>query len=401
MKKQLLLQLFMLVAFLGITTNTNLFGQSFVLNGDFAEGLTTNWEHRVIEGNAPFAEENGALKAEIGTAPANWWETGIISLKKDNTFELGQTVRVTFKLETTDTDAKVKCIMHTPEIDVDNPAYSDAVDVVLESGSNVYTVDIKNTHVSRSNYEFNLFFLNSGTFIVDDIAVELVDLGPNLATSASVTTDATEGDITKINDGDITPWSGWGLTSVDAENPTPFWVEFTWDAPQNLNTVIVYTIDNVEYAVNGYAIQYWDGEAYQDFAVVSGNTESSVFSAVSATISTDKLRFIFTDPDETSAWYRVDEIEIYNDASITTAIKSVKPQEIKNVLSVYTIYNETVIEAQEDIQQLQIYSLNGSLVYNRSKSMGTKTHKISSSVFEPGMYLVVVNGINSQKFIVR
>ena len=402
MKTKLLLnetnvfQVLLFIAFFSFTSNNNLCAQSFINNGNFSAGIETDWEHRIKPGNTPFTEETGVLNATIGIAPAGWWETGIISLKKDNTFAIGETVKVTFTLETTEVNAKVKCVLYTPELDVDNPQYSNPIDVQLKVGSHQYTAYITNSTVTRSNYEFNFFFLNSGTFKVDNIEVAIVDFGSNLTAIASVVTDAPDGNISLIKDGDQSPWSGWAATAIDPANPVSYWVEFNWGTAQTLNSAILYTNSSPDYAVNGYTVQYWDGTSYLNLDVVSDNTSQIIISSFSS-ITTEKMRFIFTQPDVASSHYRVEEIEIYNNT--TMAVDDVAS--LEDNFFVYTKPNNIVVTAKESIKQLQIYSLLGTVVYDQKNLGNNGSFNIASDESAKGIYVVRINSKYAKKIIVQ
>lgn len=397
MKKKIF-KLIILLVFVAITMNYNLFGQSLIVNGDFAAGINTNWEHRTGEVGNNFSEQNGGLKAEITKAPSNWWKIGIINFKKDNTITKDQIVMVSFKAETTEKNAKLKLVMYSPEIDANNIAVSFSVDLTLEAGSKVYKIDIPNTQVTRSNWEFNLFFLNIGTFLVDDI--EVIKKGDNLARSATASATASAGvkSPDKAVDGIRDAWSGWEASSENPESPVPQSLDLSWNTAQSLNNVVLYTINNESYALRGYTIQYWDGTTFQDLAIVSGNT-SPYISTYFNTVTTTKIRVRCTNPDIGSAHYRIDEIEVYY--NLTTGVNDMITRNKKNSIIVYTTSNETVVEANENIHQLQVYSMSGTLVFSTSKPIGTSSFRLPPSIVRSGLYVVVVNGVYSQKFIVR
>lgn len=397
MKKKIF-KLIILLVFVAITMNYNLFGQSLIVNGDFAAGINTNWEHRTGEVGNNFSEQNGGLKAEITKAPSNWWEIGIINSQKDNIITKDQIVMVSFKAETTETNAKLKIVMYSPEIDANNIAVSFSLDITLEAGAKVYKVDITNTQITRSNWEFNLFFLNKGSFLVDDI--EVIKKGKNLASTATASATAFAGVKVpdKAIDGIRDAWSGWEASSENPASPVPHSLELSWNTPQSINNVALYTINNESYALRGYTIQYWDGTTYKDIVTVSGNA-SPYISSYFTTVTTTKIRIRCTDPDIGSAHYRIDEIEVYN--NLTTGIKSMISRNKNDSLRVYSLSNEIVVEANEDIHQLQVYSLSGTLAFSTLKSNGTSSFRLPTRILRTGLYVVVVNGVYSQKFIVR
>lgn len=399
MKKNLL-QFIVLLVFGTITTSNNLFGQSLILNGDFSAGINTNWSYRPGYTGNDFSEQDGALKAVITVPPTNWYSIGIMNSQNNNTIAKNQIVLISFKVETTQTNAKLKLVMSSPKIDDNNVALSFTIDVTLDAGSKVYTVEIPNTQATRSNWEFNLFYLNTGTFLIDDIKVTMKN-AVNVATSATATASvsaAGHGPEEAI-DGILDPWTGWNTSTANPDNPLPYWFELTWNTPKSLNNVVIYTINSTSYAIKGYTIQYWDGSAYQNLVTVSGNT-SSYISSYFNTVTTTKIRILCTEPDAATAYYRIDEIEAYN--NITTGINSlITGDNEDSSLLVYTKSNETIFEAKEDIHQLQVYSLSGTMVFTTQQSMGTRSFILSSGILKPGIYLVVVNGVNRQKFSIR
>jgi hypothetical protein len=399
MKKKLV-QFFVLLVFGTITTNNNLVGQSLILNGDFSAGINTNWTYRPGYTGNDFSEQDGALKAVITVPPTEWYSIGIMNSKTNNTIATGQTVLISFKAQTSQANAKLKLVMFSPQIDNNNVNLSFSTDITLNAGSKVYTVELPNTQATRSNWEFNLFYLNTGTFLIDDIKVSMKN-AVNVATSAIATanvSDAGHGP-EKAIDGIRDPWSGWNASTGDPTIPLPYWFELTWNTPQPINNVVLYTINNASYAIKGYTIQYWDGAAYQNLETVSGNT-SSYISSYFNTVTTTKIRILCTEPDAGSAYYRIDEIEVYN--NITSGINRISTGDNENSsLLVYSKSNETIFEAKEDIHQIQVYSLSGAMVFTASQPMGTKSFILSTGVLKPGIYLVVVNGINRQKFSIR
>ncbi|MCP4312821.1 MAG: T9SS type A sorting domain-containing protein [Bacteroidetes bacterium] len=90
------------------------------------------------------------------------------------------------------------------------------------------------------------------------------------------------------------------------------WLDLSWDSEQNLGKVILYTPSNSDQTLKGFDIQYWDGEAFQTAASVSGNTAARVTSRF-ASVSTTKLRILCTEPDVSDKWYRINEVEVYDD----------------------------------------------------------------------------------------
>ncbi len=65
------------------------------------------------------------------------------------------------------------------------------------------------------------------------------------------------------------------------------------------------------------------------------------------------------------------------------------------------ITSETVIMAPVEIRQIQLYSMNGILVYQDLKLSDANNHRISSGALPPGVYVVVVNREISEKFIIN
>jgi len=92
----------------------------------------------------------------------------------------------------------------------------------------------------------------------------------------------------------------------------PHWLDLTWDSEQKLSNVVLYTSPDPDQALRGFNIQYWDGISFQTAASVSGNEDARV-SRRFESVNTSKIRIFCTKPDLSDMWYRINEVEVYDD----------------------------------------------------------------------------------------
>jgi hypothetical protein len=181
----------------------------------------------------------------------------------------------------------------------------------------------------------------------------------------------------------------------------PHWLELAWDSAQTVTRIELFTnsAGDGAYALRGYDIQYWIDSDWQTLASVSANTDAQITSTFPA-VSTTRIRIYCKEPDIASKWYRINEVEVYNDAQ--TTIENKTPETVQDVLRIYWDASsfETVVVAQEEIHQIQVYSMKGILVYQNLKSAGTHNYRISSGALAPGAYVVRVNRNKSKKCVI-
>lgn len=389
LNKTVLLQVFLCIAFFGFTSNNAVFAQ-FINNGDFSAGIATNWENRDADGITTYTDESGAIQAVVSGTPTAWYTTGIVNDKKDNTISAGETVKVTFKAETS--------VNATVRVAISNGTVSFKADVNLTAGGGLkeYTVEIPNTGGTSSDYRFNLFFLNAGTFKIDDIEMSILNLGNNLALTATVDN---EWDTPQpgLNDGNTAEWTGWNQGALLDGAPVDRWLELTWASAQTLNRVVVFTIENPDYTLTDYTVQYWDGAAYVTLGSVSNNIALASTVTFDA-ISTTKIKVICTGTGAGNS-YRIQEIETYNETGTALSVDDIAT--IEDNFFVYTKPNTIVVTAKESIEQLQIYSLLGVEVYSKKNLGRNGTYNIASDAFSKGIYVVRINSQYVKKIIVQ
>ncbi|HEC44867.1 MAG TPA: hypothetical protein ENI20_18800, partial [Bacteroides sp.] len=90
------------------------------------------------------------------------------------------------------------------------------------------------------------------------------------------------------------------------------WLDLTWDSEQRLSNVVLYTSPDPDQALRGFNIQYWDGISFQTAASVSGNEDARV-SRRFESVNTTKIRIFCTESDRSDMWYRINEVEVYDD----------------------------------------------------------------------------------------
>jgi len=234
-----------------------------------------------------------------------------------------------------------------------------------------------------------------GVSAIDTVYESEINIAPNAVASA----DDSSGPPSDAIDGDTTDWTGWSVSaSFDVD---PHWLDLNWAAPVSVNRIVLFTnsAENGAYALRAYDIQYWNGTAYQTVASVEGNKDPKLTSTFPS-ITTTRIRILCKDPDSASKWYRINEVEVYNDAQ--TTIENKTPENIQDALKIVRDATslETVVVAQEEIHQIQIYSMKGILVYQNLKSAGTHNYRISSGALAPGAYVVRINRNKSEKFVI-
>lgn len=188
--------------------------------------------------------------------------------------------------------------------------------------------------------------------------------------------------------------------------PTPVeipshWLALSWESAQTMNRIVLYTNSAKQgaYALRAYDIQYEEDSEWQALAAVIDNTEAEVSTTFEA-VSTSKIRIFCKEPDAASKWYRINEVEVYNDSQ--TAIEELAESK-KDALFVYMdpYTRETVIAAPEEIDQIQVYSFSGILVHSKPNCVGGTKYRIPSGTLPAGGYVAVVNRINSKQFFIK
>ncbi len=201
-------------------------------------------------------------------------------------------------------------------------------------------------------------------------------------------------------------WYRINELKVYYEAPSPVeipshWLELSWESAQTINRIVLFTNSAKAgaFALRAYDIQYWEDSSWQPLASVSENTNAEVTSTFEE-VTTTKIRIICTEPDQASKWYRINEVEVYNDNQ--TAVEELAESE-KDALFVYmdAYTRETVIAAPDEIDQIQVYSMSGILVHSLLNSVGTNRYRIAPDTLPPGAYVAVVNRINSKQFIIK
>ncbi len=181
----------------------------------------------------------------------------------------------------------------------------------------------------------------------------------------------------------------------------PHWLELSWESAQTINRIVLFTNSAKAgaFALRAYDIQYWEDSAWHPLASVIDNTKPEVTSTFEA-FNTAKIRIFCKEPDTASKWYRISEVEVYNDSQ--TAVEELAESK-KDALFVYMdpYTRETVIAAPDEIDQIQVYSMSGILVHANPVVTGTKMYRLPSGTLPPGAYVAVVNRINSKQFIIK
>jgi len=228
------------------------------------------------------------------------------------------------------------------------------------------------------------------TTLLDEVATKLLPVAQtNLALSGTASAEWIDGGVvTTLNDGDTADWSGIYATSTVSR-----WFNITWASPQSINKVIVYTNSNSGHMINDYTIQYWDGDSYVNLVDVVDNT-SDIIESTFTPVNTTILR-IQGNPGGNQ--YRIDEIEAYNDPVL--AIENSIKQE--DSFTVYSKSNSIVISGKEQIKQLQIFSVVGTLVYEAKNSTDTGSFEIATDTLAKGIYIIRINSKYTQKIIVQ
>ena len=390
LQQTVLLQAFLCLAFFGLISNNTIVAQSFINNGDFSAGIATNWENRDNDGITTYTDESGAIQAVVSGTPTAWYTTGIVNDKKDNTLAAGDVVKITFKAETS-VNAAVRIAINSGD-----GSFNADVNLTTGGGLKEYTVEMSNTKGARSDFRFSLFFLEAGTFKIDDIEMSILNLGSNLALTA---TADNEWDTPQpgLNDGNTTPWTGWEQGALLDGAPVDRWLELTWASAQTLNRVVVFTIENHAYTLTDYTVQYWDGAAYVTLGSVSNNSALASTVTFNA-ISTTKIKVICTGTGAGNS-YRIQEIEAYNETGAALSVDDIAT--IEDDFFVYTQPNSIVVSAKTSIEQLQIFSLVGTLVYEAKNSTDTGSFTIATDTLAKGIYIIRINSQYTQKIIVQ
>ena len=179
------------------------------------------------------------------------------------------------------------------------------------------------------------------------------------------------------------------------------WLELSWESVQTMSRIVLFTNSAKAgaFALRAYDIQYWEDSSWQPLASVSENTEAEITSTF-AELNTTKIRILCKEPDTASKWYRINEVEVYNDSQ--TAVEELAESK-EDALFVYMdpYTRETVFAAPAEIDQIQVYSMSGILVHSRLNSAGTNSYRIAADTLPPGAYVAVVNRINSKQFIIK
>jgi len=236
-------------------------------------------------------------------------ESGVTAFFRLQEIEVYKQVFPTYNVTINVTDGAEPIVGATVMLD-DETVTSDG------SGDVVFSDKIASTYnytVSASGYS-NVI---SNTEIVDADVTESVTLAEqiNVALAATAVSSNWDNDSSGADpaptlvDGNSADWSGW-TAKWSEEEPTA-WVELSWGTAQSIDRLEVFTTAAGAgyYALGGYTVQYWDGNAYQDVASLSGNTASQVGSTFTE-VSTTKLRILCIEPDS-GDWFRINEIEVY------------------------------------------------------------------------------------------
>ncbi|TDU90368.1 F5/8 type C domain-containing protein [Kribbella voronezhensis] len=107
--------------------------------------------------------------------------------------------------------------------------------------------------------------------------------------------------------------TGWNDATKGA---FPDWLQVTFDQPQSVGRVDLYTLNSKQYPAAGYGLKDWDvqakvGDAWQTVAEVRGNVagmKSSTFTPVTASA----VRVLTLASNEGPTYSRVVELEVYN-----------------------------------------------------------------------------------------
>jgi hypothetical protein len=163
------------------------------------------------------------------------------------------------------------------------------------------------------------------------------NIGPKAKASAS-STDASAGAYAPehANDGnrDTRDWRHW--SNDPARKPSmdePQWLLLEWPETWSVEQVALYTMEG--YAIQDYAIEYWDGNAWRIFAdaEVQGNTEIRRCHRAKAPVTTDRLRVLGrAGPAHQTGIVRIVEIEVMaipvGDGQRATGTLTVPPGEL-------------------------------------------------------------------------
>jgi hypothetical protein len=116
-------------------------------------------------------------------------------------------------------------------------------------------------------------------------------------------------------DRDSTHWASTTGWNDNTKGVFPDWLQVTFDKPETVGRVDLYTLDSKKYPANKYGLKDWDvevqvGGTWQTVAQVRNNTAglvSSTFPAVTA----DALRLVTLASNEGPTYSRVVELEAY------------------------------------------------------------------------------------------
>ncbi|MEU7613715.1 discoidin domain-containing protein [Micromonospora sp. NPDC049204] len=116
-------------------------------------------------------------------------------------------------------------------------------------------------------------------------------------------------------DRDSNHWAtttGWNDANKGA---FPDWLQVTFDRPQTVGRVDLYTLDSTKYPAAKYGLRDWDvqvrvGETWQTVAQVRGNVAGQVSSTFTPLIAS-AFRVVTLTSNETAGYSRVVELEAY------------------------------------------------------------------------------------------
>ncbi|RKR87582.1 F5/8 type C domain-containing protein [Micromonospora pisi] len=116
-------------------------------------------------------------------------------------------------------------------------------------------------------------------------------------------------------DRDSTHWASTTGWNDSTKGSFPDWLQVTFDRPQSVGRVDLYTLDSAKYPAARYGLRDWDvqvrvNDTWQTVAQVRGNVAglvSSTFPAVTATA----MRIVTLVSNETAGYSRVIELEAY------------------------------------------------------------------------------------------
>ncbi|MFC6018664.1 discoidin domain-containing protein [Plantactinospora solaniradicis] len=117
-------------------------------------------------------------------------------------------------------------------------------------------------------------------------------------------------------DRDSNHWASTTGWNDSTRGTFPDWLQVTFDRPQTVGRVDLYTLDSARYPATGYGLRDWDvqvssgGGAWQTVGQVRGNLVGMV-STTFPPVSADAVRIVTLASNEGVTYSRVVELEIY------------------------------------------------------------------------------------------